>query len=387
MELFEAGRAAFVTGNYTAALDAFEGAAKAGMTAPALHFNIGVCAWRTGQYERAETAFQQAAREPGMAALAHYNLGLVALSRNERGAARQWFAQAEREASEERLRALAATRLEELGTGKPARAWTGYVAAGIGYDDNVALISTADLPGVSNQGDDFLDLQLGFDTPIAETWQVDADLFYINYHDLDAFDQWGAQGAGRYRFNYADWINEAGLEIAYATFDGEGFESRRSLMFKSRRALRADLDFRAQYRYSNVDGLGEFDGLSGNRHEAGVRGVWRHEPWRTALEYRFDLGDYRDDALSSVRHQLGIDVRRELPREWEIGLGLSQRYSDYEDEDVGNERRTELALAASRWLTQRWRLNCRAAYADSDSTRADLDYERYRFSVNVDAIF
>jgi tetratricopeptide (TPR) repeat protein len=386
-EFFETARAAFTAGNYSAALEAFEAAAKAGMTGPALQFNIGVCAWRTGQYERAEAAFQQAAREPGMAALAHYNLGLVALSRNDRGDARKWFQQAEREASDERVRTLATARLTELGPEEVQRAWTGYAAVGVGYDDNVALISTADIPGASNQGDDFMDVQLALGVPVAQSWYLDADAFFIRYHDLSAFDQWGVQGAGRYRFDYANWSNEAALEVAYSTFDDNGFESRRSLAFKASRQMREDLALRAQYRYSDVDGLGEFGGLTGVRHEAGVRGEWLRAPWRTALEYRFDLGDYRDDALSAVRHQLAVDVRRELPRDWELGLILSERYSDYDDEAVGNERRTELALGASRWLTQRWRLNCRAAYSDSDSTRDELDYERYRFSVNVDAVF
>ncbi|MGH8186620.1 MAG: tetratricopeptide repeat protein, partial [Steroidobacteraceae bacterium] len=111
---FEAGRRAFEAQDYAAALSAFEAAAEAGMSGPAVHFNIGVAAFRVGRYDRAEAAFRHVADTPEMAPLAHYNLGLVALGTDDRAAAERWFSRAESGASDERLRALATTRLAEL---------------------------------------------------------------------------------------------------------------------------------------------------------------------------------------------------------------------------------------------------------------------------------
>ena len=111
---FEAGKQAFAAQDYAAALDDFEAAAAAGMSGPAVQFNIGVCAYRVGNWSRAESAFRETARTPAMAALAHYNLGLVALADRKNDEAARWFALAEREAGDEGLQALATQQLARL---------------------------------------------------------------------------------------------------------------------------------------------------------------------------------------------------------------------------------------------------------------------------------
>src|SRR5688572_18813688 len=71
LQQFDSGKQAFAAQDYAAALNAFEGAVAAGMSGPAVHFNIGVSAYKLSRWERAETAFREVARTPEMAALAH----------------------------------------------------------------------------------------------------------------------------------------------------------------------------------------------------------------------------------------------------------------------------------------------------------------------------
>jgi tetratricopeptide (TPR) repeat protein len=369
------------------ALQEFEAAVTSGLSGPAVHFNMGVAAYRLGQYSRAEAAFKEVARTPAMAALAHYNLGLVALRRDDRRAAARWFSQASQESSDQRLRDLALARLEELPSQPPdvERNWAGYAAFGGGYDDNVALVSNADVLGVSGRGDSFTDLQLAISAPIDRAWQLDAGLVWVDYRELDTFDLLSVQGGGRYLFGSGEWKSDAGVQFAYTTLDGQGFENRQSLLLQSRRALSLEWQLHAEYRFSRLDGLNDFEGLSGYRHEVGARMGWTREPWRIGFDYRFDVNDYDDDALSTRRHELGAELQRSLPGDWSIALAAAGRHSRYDLESNGTEDRTELALEIAKVFGTRWRLITRYSYADNDADLPEFNYQRGRFSAGFEA--
>lgn len=385
-EHFQTGRMAFERGNYAAALAEFEAAAAAGMTGPAIQFNIGVAAWKAGELERAETAFRQTALTPEMAALAHYNLGLVALKREDRGAARRWFSSAEREAQDERLRELATTQLARLPAPASTPTWVGYAVAAAGYDDNVALISTSTLPTASDVADEFLELQLALSVPFGGDWRFDAGAFAIDYRDLDAFDQLGIQAAAGYRFALGNWSNAISAELAYTTIDGEGLESSRVIAVESRRGLTALMELQARYRYYDLDGMNDFEGLTGHRHEAMCRLGWRRSAWDLGIEIQGDTGEYREEVLSATRYQVGVDARHTWPAGWTASGEVRRRHSRYDAESNGTEDFTELALTLHKTLASRWRLFVRYAYADNDATLPEFQYDRSRIVAGVDAV-
>ncbi len=384
LQQWDVGKQAVAAQDYAAALSAFEAAAAAGMSGPAVHFNIGVCAYRLGRWSRATAAFNEVARTPEMAALAHYNLGLVALGASKSDEAARWFAQAEREAADERLRSLATAQLAQLPR-PPERNWLVFGSLAAGYDDNVALISGGDVLGVSGTDDTFAELQLAGVFPLEGPWSLDGSLVLLDYQDLDSFDQLGLNAGGRYRLPLGDWKGEAGLQLAYSTLDGEGFESRRMLVLQGTRALTQEWRLRARYRFSHIDGLDGFDGLDGRRHELGIRGLWRRGDWDVTVEYRYDSADYDDATLSFDRHQLSVDVQRALDRNWTVQAGLARDHSKYDVAANGSEERTELTLAVSRALGTSWRAVVRYAYADNQADLADFDYRRNRVSAGVEA--
>ncbi len=383
-QYFKSGSTAFAAQNYDAALVAFEAALAAGMSGPAVHFNIGVAAFRLGQYSRAQTAFDQVARTPSMAPLAHYNLGLVALRQGNSEAATNWFSRAARETDDERLRGLASERLAELLPESPTRDWIGYAAFGAGYDDNVALVANAEVLGISGKDDGFAELQVAFSAPLAQPWRLDAGLALVDYQELDSFDQLSVHGGGHYRLAAGDWMNQVGLQLAYTTLDGEGFENRRTLSVQTSSELRPDWRLRARYRFNNIDGLDEFQGLDGNRHEASARLTWNQEPWALGAEYQMDVSDYDDDALSATRHQLGVDAQRALYNGWAVLFEATRRRSNY-DQGSGAENRTQLAVAMTKTLTTQWRLVIRYAHTDNDADLAEFNYSGNRISAGVEA--
>jgi Tetratricopeptide repeat len=382
---FQLGRKAFENGEYAAALAAFEAAAAAGMSGPAVHFNIGVAAWRAGNLTRAEAAFREVARSPEMAALAHYNLGLVALKRADAAQARRWFTATQRETEDERLLQLAARQLAQLPPPETPN-WVGYAVAAAGYDDNVALISSATVSEVSDLSDSFLEAQLAFSAPLDRDWQFDASAFAINYQDLDAFDQWGVQGGARYRFALGDWTNDVGALLAYSTIDGEGLENARVAMFESHRTLTAALQFRARYRYHDIDGLNDFTGLTGHRHEVAAQLDWRNTDWELGMQLQADSGEYRDETLSASRYQITLDAQRALPAGWTASAELRHRHSRYDDDSSGTEDFNEIALMVRKTLSSRWRIFVRYAHADNDATLPEFQYHRGRIAAGIDAV-
>ena len=381
---FETGKQAFAAQNYAAALEAFEAAAAAGMTGPAVQFNIGVCAYRMGDWLRAEAAFQETARTPGMAALAHYNLGLVALADSRNDEARRWLELAQRETTDERLRSLTAARLAGLPL-PPTRNWLAYGSLAAGYDDNVALVSGGDVLGVTDTDDAFTELQLAFYAPLTGPWRFDAGLVWLDYQDLDSFDQMTLSGGARYRLSLADWRAEAGLQLEYSTLDNEGFENKQMLVMQATRPLSDEWWLRARYRFSNIDGLDGFGGLDGTRHDVGLRGTWHRGSWDVALGYRFDTTEYQEESLSYDRHQLTADASYELDAKWIFSAGLSHDRTSYDVAANGSENRTEIMLAASRAFAGQWRAVVRYSYANNEADQPEFDYGRNRISAGVEA--
>ncbi|MBM0106106.1 tetratricopeptide repeat protein [Steroidobacter sp. S1-65] len=382
---FRSGSTAFQAGDYSKALVDFEAALAAGMTGPAVHFNIGVAAYRSGDYSRAETAFLEAARTPSMAGLAHYNLGLVALARNDSATAADWFDKVRPATSDERLHALAASRLAELRPKETPRVWYGYAAFALGYDDNVALVSNSNVLGISDTEDSFADLQLAVSTPVADAWRLEGALMLTDYQDLDTFDQWTGYGGARYRWATGDWTHDAGLRAGYSLLDGSGFESRQTLSLQTRRGLRPDLYLYARYRLHHIDGLDEYSGISGLRHEGSAALLWTYADWDIYASYRLELADYDAATLSSTRHEVRVDVEHPINNDWTVQFDASLRQSDYDLSDYGVERRSDLGLAVTRTLSRRWRLVARYAYTQNKADLSDYDYRGNRFSAGVEA--
>jgi hypothetical protein len=355
------------------------------MSGPALHFNIGVAAYRLGNYERAEAAFKVVANTPAMAGLAYYNLGLVELKRNDPTAAKRWFSRVESATADPKLQQLAAARLGEVAPPSSDHAWFGYAGVGIGHDDNVALVSNSDVLGISDTADNFAEAQLALSTPLGDSWRVDGALTFVDYQDLNDFDQLGLQGGGRYRWNIGEWNNDAGLQVAYTMLDGSGFETRRALYVQTSRALSSDVTMRGRYRFSDIDGLGDFGGLRGRRHELGASLDWLQAAWNFRVGYRLEIGDYDDESLSATRHELSLDAETEFATDWTVLVAASGRRSSYDDDTNGNEQRTELALELTRMLTARWQVFLRYSYTNNDADASAFDYTGNRISAGIEA--
>lgn len=386
--LFDAGQRAFAANDLEAALAAFEAAAAAGLSGPAVHYNIGVTTYRLGRLDRAEQAFREVARTPAMAALAYYNLGLIAVQRGDRVDARRWFERAHTTPGDERVAALAAAQLEELRDTPDLPRWSAYARLGGGYDDNVTLVRDGVDAPASGAEDEFLEAQLAASWPLRESWRLDAAAALTDYRDIDAYDQAGGSLAANRLWRANRWQGDIGVQASYYTLDGEGYEQSVSLLLLASRPLTADSRLRLRYRGAGVDGLKEFEGLTGQRHEIFAGVDLRLDPVTCIAAYRYEDNDTDEATFAYSWHQLGVALRWSPDgARWSAALEAAQRRARYDDrggQGPSDEDRTTIGLSADLQIVAATRLVARYEYQHNQAENAAYDYERNRVSVGVE---
>jgi tetratricopeptide (TPR) repeat protein len=386
---FEQGRAAFEREDYSAAIASFEAALAAKMSGPAIHYNIGVAAYRLQRYDRARFAFEEVARTPAMEAIARYNLGLIAKAEGDERKAMEEFGNVYAHTADERLRSLARAQLNllEPPAALPTIAWAGFIASGLGYDDNVTLTSNGQALGIAREGDVYGDTQLVGSATLSSSWRIDADAALLNYAELDEFDQWDFGTGGRYRFATGDWTWDVGGQLGTSYINSDRFDVRHALYLQALRPLTKTLTLRGRYRLTNVDGSKQYPGLDGLRHELTMRLMTAGRTWTASCAYLLDMTDYDSPALSATRHQLLADARTSLTQKWTAAAALSYRQSNYDNPAFGVENRTELTVAAERSLSERWTLVMQYSLTDNDADVDEFAYRRNRLFAGIEAIF
>lgn len=390
---FAAGTRSYQAGDYAAALAAYRAALEAGLSGPAVHYNIGVCAWELGRLDEAEAAFLAASEHPPMAGLAYYNLGLVSQRRGDRDAARAWFERARAVSTDEAVQELVTAQLAARPAGATAadglrRGPVVFLAVQAGHDDNVALVADDELLGASGLESAFLDAQFAAAFPLGAGLRLEAGGFLLRYADLGEFDQAGGQLALLAERELGGWIGEFGASYTLNQLDGERFENRRGLSLGATRRLDAAWDLRLRYRYEDIDAREPFATLTGDRQEVSVRARRHGEASRLRLEYRYETNDRADDAVSPDRHQLEAEWTLGAPGGVQPVFGLGGRHGSY---SLAGDSQREWRLLASAGLTGplagRWQWMVRYDWTRNDASGDIFDYTRQRVYAGVEAVF
>ena len=391
---FKAGTTAAAKGDYATALEAFRAALVAGQSGPAIHYNIGVCAWSLGDLAAAQQAFLATAEFPSMAPLAHYNLGLVAQRRGDVPAARRWFELARSgSASDPTLNRLAADALEALPP-DPAPAPVQsigaavYVAANVGYDDNVVLLADGDLLGVSDLDSGYGEFQLAALAAIGKDFSLQGGAYLLDYFDLPELDQAGAQMELLYRPQVGAWRLELGAGYSLNQLDGERFEDERGLTAGATRLFGPDWRFRWRLGYIDIEGKAPYEGLTGDRVETRLQLRRYLEAQQWQFEYRFETNDRTDPELSPERHRIDVEWRRDLGRGLQLQAGVGWRHSSYDTPDVSwAERRLIALLGLTGPIAGDWEWVASYDYTDNDASLPEFDYSRNRGFIGVQTTF
>jgi hypothetical protein len=362
------------------------------MQGPAIHYNIGVAAYRGGDLARAERAFAEAARTPAMAALAYYNLGLITRQRGDTNAARGWFARAARESTDERVSALAARQLGELPDAPVPAKGSLYARGGVGYDDNVALRSESIDTAGSGEDDSFAELLVAGSYSFGSRWRADGAAGLSRYTSLDEFDQTALSLGLARGFSVASWSLELGGNVTRLALGGDVYERSVAATAQARRSVGMGSfgtgSLRAQLRAANVDGEGDFAGLSGTRSGIGLEYAWTLRSLSFSLSTRAENNDSRDVAFETRWFEAGADLHWAASPAWTLGAGARSRRishpSPSSTQDGWSDRRVVYQLEATKLLWKRLQLFVRYEHERTRSPVEEYAYDRNLVAVSLE---
>ncbi|MGA9854340.1 MAG: tetratricopeptide repeat protein [Gammaproteobacteria bacterium] len=293
---FNKGAAEFHAGDYTQALADFLAARRSGIHAPQLGYDLGVTFYHLGRYDEARREFVALTELPSVAALSHYNLGLIALQQHDQPRARREFQQAYTGTQRPEIRALATAALDSLGPEPaPIPRWTAFADAGIGYNSNVALTSESTTLTPAHQGSNVYSLLAGAIMQLSgdnvQGWQAVGTYYRVDYPSVSQFSQSYLHAGGQYHWSTGNWGNMLGLYAGDVTLGGTNFESLATISTDSRYAFASSNTLHVFYRYTRVQGSGDYDYLTGWHQSVGVEYTLQMEPADLTFGYTFDFNE------------------------------------------------------------------------------------------------
>lgn len=386
------GNAAFERGDYGAALRYFEAARDAGISGPAVHYNIAVCQYKLEQYAEAGQTFAFIAGEyPGMAGLAEYNLGLVAQRTGDTDAAVEHFLRAYRTSPDnETIRVLASNQLAEIAPEKRAAArWSGAFGVRAGYDDNIVLRDTAGISSGVTSESPMLDVFASISRPfpsLQDGLTLEGSAYAIRYFDADDFDQHEITAGARYEWQPGSWRIATSANAGAGWLGGDAFDRRVGLAVDGYRSLGGDASVYLAYYYDDIsDGDDVFAGIGGTRQQLVARyRKYLSDGRRLLVRLRHEDNDRRDPGVSPTRTGLSIDYRYLPDAGWGFEVGASHRRSRFSEITVS---RTENLLATrfalTRHLANSWILLVEYRYSDNDSSDPEFSYQQNVLTVSA----
>lgn len=388
---WQAGQAAFASGDEASALVFFKSARDQGMAGPAVHYNIAVCQYQLGDYLAARDTFAMiASRFPKMRGLAEYNVGLAERRLGNPVAAQRHFIAAWHATEDPKVRALAASQLTEIERDAVNERY-GLISVGLGHDDNVALRDRLGLPAGASAGSPMADVFAMLNIPFAGVagLSFDGAMYAVTYPDADEYDQAELRAGVLYAYDLSDWKLQAGLHLVSGSLDGSRFNDElntdiRAIFYASDAA---SLELRL--RYDEIRGAETvFEGIDGSRIRADLRYRWYRLPHYLVLRGGIETNDRRDAAVSPDRQRLQARYYYQLGDRWEIETEASYRSSDYDDTAVSrDEDLTTLALGTSYDLNDNWTLSLRYRHSENDASDPLYTYERNQVTVGVRYVF
>jgi hypothetical protein len=388
---FDAATAAFEAGDYLRAVSLFQAARANGLDSASLHYNLGVSQYRVGDYAEAEATFAGVrARFPELGALADYNRGLALLALDRDSEARAAFERARRE-GDETLRDLAGRALALMAPAERPRAtWVGYFDAGVGDDDNVALVDELSLPATLSASSSFTELagyagrRLGA-TPLS----FGVSGYLVRYADASQYDQDALRFDVGGDWAVGDWRIEAGPYLGETLLDGDGFERTVGVGVRALRPLAESLWLDVRFSHDDLEATSSrFDFVAGTRDRLRVGldiGATRGR-WRPSVE--LERNDRASAGVSPERQRLALRYGRAITERWSLDATIAYRDSDFDALAAPREERLREAIATvRRGLARGWALSAQYRFADNESNVAQFNYTSNRVSLALGKVF
>ncbi|HEX5420049.1 MAG TPA: tetratricopeptide repeat protein [Gammaproteobacteria bacterium] len=406
--LFKSGSEAFARGDYTAAEAAFEAARTAGMSGPAVLYDIGVAQYKLGRYaDSAQTFRALATQYPAMRELGQYNLGLALLRLGQGDDAREAFENAS-SSKDPKLARLAEAMLARI---SPAQASSGQenLAArsahgkqseapdtvrlldfGIGFDGNAALIDESSLPLGETAASPLLQaFGLLRGRPVA-AWPLrfDGSAYVVRYSQAGEFDQTALRLGAAYDWGARGWTLTAEPYYSYGALAGQSFERRIGASIAATRHL-GPASLQVGLDHETIADLDpQFDYVAGTRDRLNLDIQRNYERGRLSVGYARELNDREDARVSPARNELYAGYEYFFWPQWSLqtqGFRRTSRYTGLIQ--PRDEVLTELSVTARRNLPSGWLLEGEYRIGHNDSEDPVLSYERDWLAIGLSKLF
>ncbi len=401
-DYFKAGMQASAQGDYSAALQLFQKAKKAGLGTAALKYNTAVSYYKLQQYEAARKIFLGLTDVSTFEQVAYFNLGLIANKQKDERTAIRWFQRAYRDVSSKKIQRLAGVALKRLGvSAKKTRrfnpAWTGFVSSTLAHDSNVALVNDG-LQGVTNQSDTVVDISAsaghwlkggmsnGVRMSLGANLQKYSTLSQNDYSQLSA-------RVMRYD-RLSDWKIRIGGSWDEIYFNGSEYQRIVSADVRSRNPLSEKNQLRLRFKLSRIQATdAAFDYLDGWRYQLRAGLQQRFGEYRARYYYQLELNNRNDRSIGTVDPFISYSPMRQtlratgwwgLGNHWHARLDARYRYGRYNDpnELAGSilvrrvDNQVRLSARVSRRFARRWEVNAQQIYTNNDSNIDRKIYDR-----------
>ncbi len=404
--------------DYAAAIRDFELARRAGHTAVALDYNLGVAYFKLKNYAQAEQAFQRLTSDPEMAELAYFNLGLVAARQQNDSEAVQNFQTAYELSVNEKIHNMARSALalmeidaeDVLQKKKELLRWHGLVDLSVSNDSNINQ-DNQDLSGIKVESDLvyelFGDAYYYLQGLPNNGMRFDAQARQSQYRTYNVNNFSSVRLALNREFRLGRWASALEVSMQDQKFNSAGDLQVTGVEFKTQAELSKARILQLRVRYSDISATDPvYDYLNGFEDEFLARLYIGEKPNYWRLEYnlqRDDRADYSSQpnvfrSYSPTRHALQISKYFIVTEKLSGQVDLQYRYSAFAKDDVlagyepyqRIEHRYRLMLRVDYNFNSDWLMYAATYYTKNDSTRVDAisfaetySYQRNQMTAGV----
>jgi tetratricopeptide (TPR) repeat protein len=389
---FTDGMNSFKSGDYRAAVEAFEQTRQQKKISAALYYNLASSYYKLGNYEKAQHYFRLVSKYPKMKSLAEYNLGLIALKQGDSKAADTWFKSVINISSDSKLVALARRQLGRIRFRPEFKKWTSFLRGGLGYDDNINI---APIDTALEQSDSFYDLFASVDYKLKgsrrDGWMAGASFYSINYFDSSNYDE-AQYGAGLKKIDtFGLWSTRLSARLDKLTYAGDDYQTIVGVRASAKRRLSRMERLQLRYRYEDIGSDNVlYDYLDGWRQQ--VRAEYRYygKADNKRLYYELELNDRQDTvnaSYSPIRHTIRAVYTQKLDKKTRWSGDIAYRSSAYDYPTTSPLNRDDTRWRAGAQMDYRLsktlKFQGQLVHTSNDSSLPQFDYTRNVFRLNL----